>query len=1164
MASTIKGITVQIGGDTVNLNKALKGVDNTSKNLQRELNLVNKELKFNPDNAVLLAQKQEILTDKINATREKLQKLNEVQEQVERQAKSGDLGADEYRAYQREVETTKSKLEHLESELGKTNDKFGEVQRKSGEITFSNAENKIDHLKGKFKDLSDDAIKKMDEVSKKATAIGDGIEKVSTPLNIASGAAAAGIGAGIKFASDFEDAIAKVNTIADTSQKPIEDLRKEILELSNETGVDSVTIAQNVYDAISAGQDTADAVNFVRNSVALSKAGFADAGAALDVLTTIMNAYGMESKEVNSVSDMLIQTQNLGKVTVGELASSMGKVIPTAKSYGVQLDQLAAAYSITTANGIASAESTTYINSMLNELGKSGTKSSNALKELSGKSFTELMNEGASLSDVLAILKESADKQNKSLGDMFGSAEAAKAATTLLGDSASIFNDRLKEMNGATGATGTALEKLETTSSKTKKMLNELKNDGIELGAEALKELQPLLNDGKNAIKGITEWIKKLNPQQKQALIHALEIVAVLGPGTTLLGKTIKGIGDVTGVLTKSVKWIKSTTIAQEGLNAAMEANPVGAVVLAVTALIAVLGGLKAAIDDAQNKQLAELGFTEQAEKLQKSVDKVKNLKDEVNNLNEGLNSSLKDSMSDLGVIDTYKSRLDELLEKANLSDAEQAELVTIGDYFSEKYPDFKNTWDHYKEVDSEGKEKIKDNVKSIKGELDTLIDKYKKVAASQALSNLSISATEAYVKATQNTNDAAVDYMEAQKNLSDFKDKYSLDDEFLDLLKKSTANNGADANFYAAGLYAKYKEAGIDPKDISAKNLYSQYTKLKDSVDDLGESYKEIVNQTAELKESGEQYNQMQAVLKGNYDDASAVLMAYYNNLITTSDIENSKWGSLDNLRKKAQETVDDTSKSDALIKQITDESTDYAKFKLGIIEENTNSAVKKAGGKMNELPIIFSGTMTNSAQAVKEHRTELNSAMSNSAELGVKAFAIKVNEGQSEVEKSGRNFILGFVNGLLDGSGLSKIWNASKSIASTALNSIKKFLGIASPSKEAEKIGDFFGLGLVNGIVKNKKAVNNAAQTLGESAKIGLSLDNLRNTYASLNKLKSSGIAQKSASINNINNSSSRNINGGINITINNAKLDTDADIERFSEQLADTIIRKGMEWG
>ena len=77
MASTIKGITVSIGGDTTNLKKSLDSVDKTSKDLQRELNLVNRELKFNPDSATLLAQKQEILAEKVNATREKLEKLNE-------------------------------------------------------------------------------------------------------------------------------------------------------------------------------------------------------------------------------------------------------------------------------------------------------------------------------------------------------------------------------------------------------------------------------------------------------------------------------------------------------------------------------------------------------------------------------------------------------------------------------------------------------------------------------------------------------------------------------------------------------------------------------------------------------------------------------------------------------------------------------------------------------------------------------------------------------------------------------------------------------------------------------------------------------------------------------------------------------------------------------
>ena len=175
MASTIKGITVSIGGDTTNLKKSLEGVDKTSKDLQRELNLVNKELKFNPDSATLLAQKQEILAEKVNATREKLNKLNEVQEQVERQAKSGDLGAEEYRAYQREVEKTKSQLGYLENELGKTGEKFNEVQRRSGNVNFKNAEDKVDHVKGKFKDFSEDAVDKAGGVLNKASAGGAAI-----------------------------------------------------------------------------------------------------------------------------------------------------------------------------------------------------------------------------------------------------------------------------------------------------------------------------------------------------------------------------------------------------------------------------------------------------------------------------------------------------------------------------------------------------------------------------------------------------------------------------------------------------------------------------------------------------------------------------------------------------------------------------------------------------------------------------------------------------------------------------------------------------------------------------------------------------------------------------------------------------------------------------
>ena len=147
-------------------------------------------------------------------------------------------------------------------------------------------------------------------------------------------------------AQQYEKAIAKVGTIADTQEVPLGTLSQQIMELSNKTGIAANAIADDVYNAISAGQKTGDAVNFVTNSTKLAKAGFAESSQTLDVLTTVLNAYGMSADKVSTVSDMLVQTQNKGKVTVGELASSMGKIIPTANASNVSLEQLCACTSI--------------------------------------------------------------------------------------------------------------------------------------------------------------------------------------------------------------------------------------------------------------------------------------------------------------------------------------------------------------------------------------------------------------------------------------------------------------------------------------------------------------------------------------------------------------------------------------------------------------------------------------------------------------------------------------------------------------------------------------------------------------------------------------------------------------------------------------------------
>ena len=549
MANRIQGITVEIGGDTTRLTTALKGVNSEIRNTQSQLKDVEKLLKLDPHNSELLAQKQRLLTDAIGETKEKLEALKSAQQQVQQQFERGDITKDQYDALQREIIETEQNLKDLERQAQETNTSL------SG---FTQAAEKV----GKFGDAATSAGKKM--------------------LPVTAGITAAG-GASAKMAMDFEDAMAKVNTIADTAEVPLSELEKAILDLSNQTGISSSEIAGNVYDAISAGQKTGDAVNFVSNSTKLARAGFADAGSALDVLTTIMNAYGLEAAEVGRVSDVLIQTQNLGKTTVGEQSSSMGKIIPTAKANGVALEQVAAGYALMTANGVATAESTTYMNSMFNELGKSGTNVSDTLKEKTGKSFLELMQDGASLSEVLQVISDSAAEQGLACGDLWGSAEAGKAGLILLGDSAETFNGTLEQMRNSTGATETAFGKLNTNSYTIQKAFNQLKNTAIEFGSAIMSVLAPILVALADKIQAFTSWFSGLSEGTKKMIVIIAMVVAAVGPVLIIIGKIATGISAVmslVGVIAPAISAL-IPVIASVGA-------PILAIIAVIVAVIAI------------------------------------------------------------------------------------------------------------------------------------------------------------------------------------------------------------------------------------------------------------------------------------------------------------------------------------------------------------------------------------------------------------------------------------------------------------------------------------------------------------------------------------------------------------------------------------------------
>lgn len=456
-------------------------------------------------------------------------------------------------------------------------------------LDTANVPKQINSLKGAIKGVSWSDITKGTESAKALSSAfssaGTACTAMFTVPMAAAGKTMMGMG------MDFEDAMAKVSTIADTTAVPLGDLEAQILDLSDQTGVAASDIAENVYNAISAGQETGDAVAFVENATKLATAGFTDSASALDVLTTTMNAYKDPTLDAAKVSDILLQTQNKGKTTVGELSASMGKAIPTASAFNVNLQNLAAAYATTTANGIATAESTTYINSMIKELGDSGSTVGGIIEDQLGMSFSDAMESGMSLGDVLNVLNDHCEVTGYTMYDLFGSAEAASAATTLAAGSAEQFSGNLAAMGEAAGITDESFEKMNTTSFDLNRAINQVKNVMTELGGTIGQALQPVIDGFVKGAQGFSDWFKSIGEDGQRAILVVAGIVAAIGPLLAIIGSVIAVVPQVVEGFTMIQAAFAAATGSTGLLSGALTAltGPIGIAITAAAALVAAI-----------------------------------------------------------------------------------------------------------------------------------------------------------------------------------------------------------------------------------------------------------------------------------------------------------------------------------------------------------------------------------------------------------------------------------------------------------------------------------------------------------------------------------------------------------------------------------------------
>lgn len=565
----------------------------------------------------------------------------------------------------------------------------------------------VDHMNDAMGGLEDginatgDAALKTGDIIK-ANLVSDiitqGIQKIGSALKSAAGDA-------VNMALSNETAFAKASTLL--SGDDFTKYFQGLIDMSNRTGVAFADLAESMYSALSAGVPQDNVLEFVENNVNLAKGGFTQTATAIDIVTTALNAYHMEMDEATHVQDVLITTQNLGKTTVDELASNMGKLIPTANGVNIAFDQLGAMYATVTANGVATAEATTYLNSMINELGASGSTAEKAMQaatvgtDMAGKKFSEISAMGYDVTDVLKLMDDYAQSTGKSLSDMFSSSEGAKAASILLSNMEG-FKNNITSMIDSTGAAATAAETMmDTTAEKIQVAQNQINN----LTSAIAEQLLPVIGEtaqetseaiNSDDVKDIADNIGSFISVTLSLLLKNIKLIASAISGATaaviafktaaMITKVIQSwqtavlqvklLGSAQGVAAVKTAALNGQLTVQEtiyallsgkldvatakqmALNTAMSMNPAGLIAAAVGLLATALTGVA-------------LSAANASESTNQFNDKLKTMK-------QATEDSIADGEAELIMLQKKSERYDKLRSAVSLTSEEHEELARL------------------------------------------------------------------------------------------------------------------------------------------------------------------------------------------------------------------------------------------------------------------------------------------------------------------------------------------------------------------------------------------------------------------------------------------------------------------------------------------------------
>ena len=569
-ARRIAGITVEIGGDTTKLTTALKDVDKALSATQSSLRDVNKLLKLDPGNTELLAQKHRLLGEAVSETKEKLATLKTAAEQANAALASGEMTQGQYDALQREIIETEQKLKDLERQ----------------------AEN------------SSVALQKIGQVGDKLQAVGDKVSGVGTTLTKSVTAPVVGLGtAAVATAANFESSMSQVqatmgvtkdamSTVNGQSVNTMDTLAALAKQMGSETAFSASECAEALNYLALAGYDTQEMCDTLPTVLNLAAAGGIDLASASDMVTDAMSALGMGTDEATTMVDQMAKTSSTTNTSVAQLGEAILTIGATAKTVKGGTAELNTALGILANNGIKGVEGGTHLRNVILSLQNPIDKAAACMERL-GVDVYDSQGNMRSLNDVLGDLNTSMDgmtsaEKSNIIAQIFNKTDLA-AVNSLLANTGESWNTVQQAIIESGGA---AQQMADTQLDNLQGQLTILKSalEGLAISIGEL--LMPVIKNVVAGIQSFVDWLNSLDEGTKQTIVTIGLIVAAVGPVLIVIGKVISAVGAILSAVSKIGPVIGAVKTAVTGLFTVLSANPIGLVVAAIAALIAIFTAL--------------------------------------------------------------------------------------------------------------------------------------------------------------------------------------------------------------------------------------------------------------------------------------------------------------------------------------------------------------------------------------------------------------------------------------------------------------------------------------------------------------------------------------------------------------------------------------------